>query len=264
MTVNRTVYTDWFKRNDWNAPAYEVPSPNLLAIRDYLINRWGGVSLGIHGNRPVRGGETPSEHAYGAALDWRWAFHNSYAMNRFITREVLDSEVLPFLIDNSLELHIQGINDERRTWRSDRPGTEWDAKWRDYNTGYSGWVHIVTTDEGFNDSRPVESRLTQVIPVSELPPFDPLNQKWGLWPIAEKPMLSVSTPRFSGDVVRYLQSVIFFKAGGDIEIDGYYGPQTAKRVTDLQLWCNVKLQSPIELGVMTKETWNTVDYIAAM
>lgn len=265
MTVNRTEYTDWSRRTDWLDPKYEKPSPNLVTIIDYLRHRWGGVSLGIHGNRPIRGGETPSEHSWGAAGDWRWAYHPQYAMERFINRHTLDTEVLPFLIDNSLELHIQGIHDEGRIWRSDRPGTDWDATWRSQHTGYSGWLHIVTTDAGFEDSTPIENRLGSYAPPPPPPEWDPLNAKWALWPIApNKPILRrrPAPNRTTGDIVKYLQSVIYFKAGGDIVIDGWYGEQTEKRVRDLQLFCGVKDAIGGAVGTTTYETWGLVDYLA--
>lgn len=264
MTVNRTEYTNWHKRTDWLAPKYEQPSPNLLQIRRYLIDRWGGVSLGIHGNRPIRGGEDPSEHAFGAALDWRWAYANGFTTARFITRQVLDNEVLPFLIENSLELHIQGIHDEGRVWRSDRPGVEWDATWRDYNTGYNGWIHIVTTDGGFLNNIPVETRLSSA-PPQLFPIFDPHNEKWGLWPVSPvKPVLRfIQAPHtMNGDVVKYLQGVIFFKAGGNISIDGFYGRQTERRVKDLQSFLKINDALGAAHGTMTPKTWAMVDFLA--
>jgi hypothetical protein len=255
MTINNFVFTDWGRRTDWLAPQYERPSPNLVAILNYLRDRWGGVSLGIHYNRNIRNGQTPSAHAFGAALDWRWAFHQDYPTAQFITRDQLDREVIPFLVDNSLELGIQAIHDEGRIWRSDRPGTEFDATWKAQFTGYSGWLHIETTEQAFANITPVTARFS----VNTLPPFDPVNGKFGLWPLnASKPRLSVTSPRMRGDATKYVQGVIFHRAGGNITIDGIYGPQTSGRVRDLQRF----LRTGGVEGVVGPEVWRLIDHLA--
>lgn len=82
------------------------------------------------------------------------------------------------------------------------------------------------------------------------PPFIPEQGVFGLWPLAVKPSIG---PGSSGDIVRYLQGVIMFKAGGNINVNGIYDGQTEMRVRDLQRffgltvdgWCGAKQTWPI-------------------
>lgn len=86
------------------------------------------------------------------------------------------------------------------------------------------------------------------------PPFDPAQGLWGLWPLAEKSRLGVGA---QGDIVRYLQGVIYHKAGGNIAIDGDYGRQTQLRVMDLQAWFGASVD-----GWVGPETWHLIDVLA--
>lgn len=86
------------------------------------------------------------------------------------------------------------------------------------------------------------------------PPFAPEQAQWGLWPLAEKPRIGTGA---QGEVVRYLQGVIFWKGGGNITIDGDYGPQTAQRVRDLQAWFGAYVD-----GWTGPETWHLIDVLA--
>jgi hypothetical protein len=94
-------------------------------------------------------------------------------------------------------------------------------------------------------------------PTSPLPPFDPAHGLWGLWPLAiNKPRLGVGS---KGDAVSYLQGVIFHKAGGNITIDGSYGPKTKARVEDMQGFFGLTVD-----GWVGPQTWGTVDFLAVM
>lgn len=97
---------------DWTKPPYEACSPNLDTIETYLVDRWGGMSLGCHANRPVRSGGSVSSHSYGAALDWRYEDPGP-------GRDLMLSEVLPWILDNSDELGVQAVHDYygSRIWR---------------------------------------------------------------------------------------------------------------------------------------------------
>jgi hypothetical protein len=86
------------------------------------------------------------------------------------------------------------------------------------------------------------------------PPFAPEQAQWGLWPLAEKPRIGTGA---KGEAVRYLQGVIFWKGGGNITIDGDYGPQTAQRVRDLQAWFGAYVD-----GWAGPETWHLIDVLA--
>lgn len=93
-------------------------------------------------------------------------------------------------------------------------------------------------------------------PTSPIPPFDPVNAKWGLWPIATKPRIGLGA---TGDPVRYMQGVIFWKAGGNISIDGNFGPKTQARVKELQSFFNLTVD-----GWVGAQTWHTIDFLTTL
>jgi hypothetical protein len=103
----------------------------------------------------------------------------------------------------------------------------------------------------------VESFIKQAAPVlntPKLPAFDPVAGQFSLWPVnGNKPWLQVGA---KGDAVRYLQGVIFHKAGGNIAIDGDYGPKTDARVNDVKRFFKVP-----ESGVGPL-TWKVIDFLA--
>lgn len=57
--------------------------------------------------------------------------------------------------------------------------------------------------------------------------------------------------------MRYLQQVIHDKAGGNIKVDGDFGPATEKRVKDVQRVFHLR-----EDGVVGKNTWGAIDFLA--
>lgn len=241
MTVN-TVFDNWQTSGlDWDAPPYEQASPNLVALLEHLTAEFGGISLGIEGDRPIRAGASPSSHSYGAALDWRWQAPTAGAAGRWIDRARLDAEVIPWLIGNSWELGLQAIHDAGRIWRSARPAPA-AAGWQPYRTGYTGWLHLETTIGAWDNATPIASR------------FAPPPPAFGLWPIGRKPRLVLGS---TGDAVRYLQAVIAAKAGGNITVDGNFGPQTDRRVRDLQRFFGLTVD-----GIVGRETWRLIDWLA--
>jgi hypothetical protein len=244
VTVN-TVFDNWQTCGlNWDAAPYEQASPNLLALLEHLRATWGGISLGIEGDRPIRAGQSPSSHSYGAALDWRWQAPAAGAPGRWISRAQLDAEVLPWLIDNSHELGVQAIHDAGRIWRSARP-VPGRAGWSPYKTGYTGWLHIETTIGAWSNPTPIPARLA---------PAPPALGPCGVWPLGVKPRIVLGS---SGGVVRYLQGVISAKAGGNIAVDGLFGAQTERRVRDLQRFFGLTVD-----GVVGSQTWRIVDRLA--
>jgi GH25 family lysozyme M1 (1,4-beta-N-acetylmuramidase) len=173
----QTKFRDWSTSGlDWNKAPYESMSPNLLVLRDYLIERWGGQYLGGEADRPVIGGATISDHAYGAALDWRYQSPGP-------GRAFMLATILPWLIANSAELGIQSIHDYAfvpggRIWRppgtSGRPidGNGWKGQNGSGQMGEPGnlWLHISVHPDAFSDKRPIPDKLGVVTP----PPTKPI------------------------------------------------------------------------------------------
>lgn len=77
---------------------------------------------------------------------------------------------------------------------------------------------------------------------------------FGDWPTRKKPAIRNGS---TGVLTRYLQDVIKQRAGGDIKVDGDFGPHTEKRVKDLQRVFGLKAD-----GIVGPKTWKAVDYLA--
>lgn len=162
MAENKTEFYNWQRGTAKDAVRFRKPSPNLVAINDYLCKRWGGSNVGIFVKRPIKGGSSPSSHSFGAALDWRYG-------DTVGARHKIESEVLPFLIENSVELGIQAIHDYYgcRVWRSVRvPASQ--RGWRTQTVGSQGgamgqswakWLHIETTRSSWRNRIRVDERL---------------------------------------------------------------------------------------------------------
>lgn len=92
--------------------------------------------------------------------------------------------------------------------------------------------------------------------MASLPPFDPENGLWGLYPVVPKP---VTKEGDSGDVVRYLQGILA-KAKQDIgKIDGSFGRRTEQGVKVVQEYFNLGVD-----GVVGDRTWETIDRISRL
>lgn len=250
MTINTQFFTNW---QDGRQPSekYRKTSPNLMALRDHLTKRWGGQYLGGYGTRPVRGGAAWSTHAFGAAIDWRWCVSGENVAQQ---RAELDREVIPFLINNSLELGIQAVHDYYgspagvgRVWRSVRlhEPSGWKAQ-KSSSTGmgqtWAQWLHIEVYEGAWGNPDPVENRFSAPAPA-------PVPQPAVHHP---KPTLKLGS---TGSEVRKLQEQLLFwgwarkpfpldsEYGAVTEIgvkqmqralgatiDGLYGPRTAERL----------------------------------
>jgi len=62
-----------------------------------------------------------------------------------------------------------------------------------------------------------------------------------------------------GDAVRQVQMIIRDHAGGDIAVDGIFGPHTKKRVSDLQAFFGL-----VADGVVGSKTWAILNYISSV
>ena len=162
------------------------------------------------------------------------------------------------------EVPVQGSNYAQQ-WgvHMNVPGEPWHIQCIEYDGWYS-WDRAgrKRPDPNFQ------------LPCVEPPPptlvFDPRNAQWGLWPVkGDKPRLSTrewtlqrqeradNRWQWTGDAVLYLQGVIFHKAGGNITVDGYFGPQTKSRVEDVQ-----GLLGTTADGLVGPSTWKLIDLIA--
>lgn len=178
----QTSFTNWSSSGlDWRRAPYESCSPNLVALNKYLLSI-GGQHLGCHHNRDVRGGGAVSAHAYGAALDWRYA---QVSGGKELGRQWALDRLFPWLINYSAELGIDAIHDYvgDRIWRAGRTNRVEDAHgswWRKQNGAGSGmgeawatYVHIESSKAGFSDARPIGQRGIPLLDGSTPPKPDP-------------------------------------------------------------------------------------------
>lgn len=156
MTVNTTEFYSWQNASKSDKLRFRKASPNLLALKDYVMKRWGGVDIGLYGVRPIRGGEAMSSHAFGAAWDWRYD-------NR---RE--GQAAIRWLVKHSEELGIQAIHDYYggTIWRSNRPAPDkggWkpqpDSPTSGMGQAWAKWLHVETTKSSWGNSKRIEDRL---------------------------------------------------------------------------------------------------------
>lgn len=156
MTVNTTDFYSWQNANGADRVRFRKASPNLLALKDYVMKRWGGKDIGLYGVRPIRGGEAMSSHSFGAAWDWRYD-----------TRKE-GQAAIRWLIKNSKELGIQAIHDYYgcTIWRSVRNAPDkggWKQAEPSPSSGmgqpWAKWLHIETTKNDWGNKKRVEDRL---------------------------------------------------------------------------------------------------------
>ena len=158
MTVNKNDFYNWQKPTKADRLRFRKASPNLVSLKSYVMTRWGGVNLGLGANaRPIRGGDAPSSHSFGAAWDWRYRGRKR------------GLEVIDWLIANSQELGIQAIHDylDSRVWRSARPSGSPKHGWKKHPKGghwgasWASYLHIETTKSQWGNSTPIPNRLGQ-------------------------------------------------------------------------------------------------------
>lgn len=161
MAENKTEFYNWQKAAKRDYVLFRKASPNLVAINDYLVKRWGGTNVGILNKRPIRGGSSPSSHSFGAALDWRYG-------DTVGQRQRVVDETIPWLIENSVELGVQAIHDYYgcTVWRSFREGSK--RGWREQPEKSEGgamgqtwarWLHIETTKSAWGNNVRIDERF---------------------------------------------------------------------------------------------------------
>lgn len=256
MTVAREFF-DWARSGlTPGAAPYNKCAPALTSLNKYLIDRWGGQSLGCFNVRDIKGTSVPSTHSWGAARDWRYADPGP-------GRKVAEREILPFLISNSKELGIQAIHDyvESRIWRASWVSASSDG-WRDIapnpdkgmGASWATYLHIEVNKDQWADGRSVEQKIGSAPTPPPAPqPFRPRHGQFGDYPERRKSRLTMGA---TGDEVRYLQGVLD-KARIQTIVDGDFGRLTDRSVRRFQERRKLRVD-----GVVGQQTWAEIDRLA--
>lgn len=254
-------------RYPWDKPPYNSCLPRPVAIRRYLENRWGLVYLGCHQDRPIKGGESISDHAFGAAPDMRYQDPGPGL-------GLLDAEIIPWLIATSAETGVQAIHHYRRStiWRP--PGTQPNRP-----NGHSGWIvqkpgsqmgqtwalwiHVAIHPDFVFDERPIELVVAPGAP-PQIPPVTPPV----ITPPVTPPVLipgqefklevTLSTIRrgSTGSDVKRAQAILanlFGQAAVIGTIDGSFGPRTEDAVKNVQRFFGLA-----DDGICGPKTWKVL------
>lgn len=224
-------------------------SPNLIVLRNHLLAVHGGQSLGCYVERPIRGGTTRSIHWYGGALDWRYE-------NPGPGREVLRTSILPWLIDNSMELGIQSIHDYvgARIWHAGRG-------WRSSSSANMGddwaqWIHVEVHPDNWYDARPIDEKLPAAPPP---PPPVPTPTPTPQPPIGNYVVNAVRSTVKAGDVGKMVWRAQFacqLVTGSPAVLDGTFGFSTAEAIFNLQRFFGLTVD-----GVVGPATWAILETV---
>lgn len=262
------IVTNWQKHPTDAAAAkkYATGSPNIAALWTFVATVWGWLNLGIGvSRRPIRGGESPSDHWFGAAGDFRW-YTAPFYDRTFIDREIRPVVLahLAFLIEHHEALGVQRIHDYYggRIWSADRQA------WKDYTgpafgESWACYVHVSTNADKWGDDTPITDRLGLTGGgVGPAPRFDPSRRLWGLYPL--NPSKALIRLGAIGDPVAYLQGVLgvgAYLAPGAISYpgapDGRFGPRTHDAVIGFQAHHGLVVD-----GIVGRNTWAAVDGLA--
>lgn len=151
MAVNKTEFYDWQANRAADRLRFRKASPNLVAIKDSLIKRLGGTSVGIYVKRNQRGGDKVSSHSFGAALDWRY------------DTRVAAKHAMRELVDNSKEWGIQMVVDYvgNAVWTPSKGWRKGSADGWGMGEAWAKWLHIETTKSAWADGSDPLSRIHQ-------------------------------------------------------------------------------------------------------
>lgn len=253
MTIG-TEHKNWQTHRPAPDAKYTRCSPNILAIFDEMGKRWGCTDIGCYGWRPIRGGSTPSSHGFGAARDIRYD-----AIGRY--RAIV--EIIPWLIDNSAELHISQFHDyigcriwqAGRTTNVARAHTEW---WRTQPVSSNGmgqswatYFHIETTLSGWHDLTPIANR-TLIVP-EPIPDPDPPPTPLPGGTFVHKTIKLGDT---NADVFAFQMFAKKWAGNTNILVDGKFGPITDDAARKVQAWYNLGVD-----GVVGPKTWAQIDLV---
>jgi len=211
-------YHSW-QRDTPRAP-FDTCSPNLIQIRKYLEDRWGLWNLGCYGRRPIRGGTAWSSHAFGAAHDYSYRRDGNHP--NAPSRDTVENEVIPWLIEHHEVLGIQRIHDywAKRYWEVGRG-------WIGRPPGaVNDHLHLEVTPDTWGYASPISERIVEGLPAQTTQPA------------------FVDGPRYPGHVtkrgssaksrVKLIQrelKMLGYKVG---PVDGIFGPMTEGAVKTFQ------------------------------
>jgi hypothetical protein len=206
------------------------PPPGMLALKAYVLSRFGGADLGILSKppRPMRGKSTPSLHNWGMAWDWRW-------QNPGPGRAVAE-QVIAFCLDNTDTLGVQAVHDYQagRYWKSYggwRPGTP--SATTGMGQPWGQWLHIERTWAGASNATAIADLLAAggvtVPPAAAAPQAAASAPSAGALPTG--PLKKGSS---GADVGRMQDFLRLFKFADFTRSDGVFGPRTDAAVRKAQ------------------------------
>lgn len=254
MTI-ATEFHDWQHHGQPGAP-YNYESPNLAALRmetSALFGLEGGSGYNVRKIRSAVPDDSDpwSSHAFGAAVDRYY---------RRLGRARLVAEVLPWLISNSRELHLQAIHDYVgcRIWRAGRTrttadafGTWWKPQTPSVGSGMgqasSLWLHLETTETGWHDATPIRTRPGIILPGSAT-----TTTPGGLFVHAKIRRGDVNADVFAAQVI--LRQCAGFRS---LPVTGIFDAATDQATRDFQ-----KARGLYVDGIIGPQTWGTLDKIA--
>ncbi len=221
-------YHNW--QADTPSDQYATCSPNLFELRKYLAERWGLTNLGCFGRRPIRGGTSWSSHSFGAAHD--------YSYRNGPDRSVIESEVIPFLVDNFEVLGIQRVHDywARRYWHV---GKGWIGRPPGARNDH---LHVEVTPETWHWATPISDRLG-----GTPPPSNPVA--------SSEPYPGQSTKRGSSAKarIRLIQQQLIAKGENPGPVDGMFGRLTEASVRRYQAAQGLTID-----GIVGPQTWRAL------
>lgn len=224
----------------WSHPSAGSTRPGLVALKDFLLKRYGGTYLGGFVDRAMNGGSNPSLHRDGRAIDWRQDNEHT---------RVAAAE---YLIAHADELQIQRIHDyeNNRIWYCGDTGSGQKSRgWHTANGGesfgesWAKWLHIEMNYKGALDIRSIENRIGPTAPVVNLQLIGDVFEAVKTLPIRVGQDRSKAVPL----VVLWLGILGYYpKTNGTI-----YTPEIARTIKGFQKLWKIKL---IPDGVVDTKT----------
>jgi len=227
---------DWHRWEAASSNCSGGPQPGASALMNWcLTNYQASKNLGIYNCRTVRGSTAPSMHGEGRAIDVGFPVLNRKA-------HADGSRLLEDLAKHAGDLGLQCIIWNRRIYSARSP------RGRKY-TGTNPHIdhlHIELTREAAKHLTP--QRIAQVLGRAEAPTAPEKSKVEAL------PTLRLRRPRMTGSYVTKVQELINEKrAHGKIKVDGVFGPNTRRAVTQFQATRRLKPD-----GIVGPRTWEAL------